>query len=341
MLARVPLLWAALGAAGLLVAGCGGAKKPAPPPQVALVAGSAGFGDRGFNDAARTALNTCAKESTIVLATAAPAGDADIESKLVLFATEKYDTVLAIGYAAAPAVATVARRFEGTHFAIIDAVVDQPNVESITFNEPQGAFLAGALAGLVSRTHHVAFIGGADVPLLQRSEAGFAAGVREVDPHARVTAAYLTSFTDTVPAQRLASALLAGGADIIFTVAGPAGRGVFAAVAQRPHAYAIGADTDQDAAVPGKILTSVVKRVDTAALRACIETAGGKSESGHRVLGLADDGIGLTHFAYTKAAIGSATIGRLGRIRDAVAAGRISVPATRAALAQFTPVPVR
>ena len=319
--------WSLLAALAILAAGCG--KKPAAPPQpqIAFVAGAGGFGDHGFNDAARSALETCAKQTGVAVASSAPAGGADIEPQLVLYATEKYDTVIGIGYGEAPALATVARRFEGTHFALIDALVDLPNVESITFDERQGAFLAGALAAYVSKAHHVAFIGGADVPLLRRSETGFVAGARYADPHIRTSVRYLSSFTDPVPAANAAQRVLREGADIVFVVAGPAGLAAIAAVARHPHAYAIGVDTDQDALAPGKILTSVVKHVDTAVLRACVESAGGKPESGHRVLGLADDGIGLTNFAYTRAAIGDSVIARVEHLRDAIIAGRVRVTA--------------
>ncbi len=329
MFARIPRFCSALGVAAVLAAGCS-AKAAAPPrPQIAFIAGAGGFGDHGFNDAVRSALTTCAKQTEAAVATAVPASDADIEPKLVLYATEKYDTVIGVGYGEAPALATVARRFEGTHFALIDAVVDLPNVQSITFDEAQGAFLAGALAAYVSKTHHVAFIGGADVPLLQRSEAGFVAGARYADPSVRTTVRYLTSFTDSAPAAGAARTALADGADIVFVVAGPAGLAAIDTVAHHARAYAIGADTDQDGLAPGKVLTSVVKRAGNAALRACVESAGGKSESGHRVLGLAEDGIGLTGFTYTRGTIGSTTIARVERIRAAIVAGRIRVPEKR------------
>jgi len=209
MFARVTPPWVALALAAVLVAGCGkNAPAPPPTPQIALVANGGGFGDHGFNDSARGALEECGRQTTVVLATAAPTNTAGIEPKLVLFATEKFDTVIGIGYPAAPAMAAAARRFEGTHFVIIDAVVDEPNVESITFDEPQGAFLAGALAALVSKTHRVAFVGGADVPLLERSEAGFTAGAREIDPRVEVENRYLASFTDAAAARAAAGALL-------------------------------------------------------------------------------------------------------------------------------------
>lgn len=337
--ARAASLGISLAVAGLALAGCGPRKPPPPMIRIALVAGPAGFNDHGFNAAARAALEDCRRETNVIFETAAAPSNAGIEAKIVLYATEKFDRIVSIGYDAAPAVATVARRFEDEHFALIDAIATQPNVQSVTFREADGAFLAGALAALVSKAHHVAFLGGADVPLLERSEAGFAAGAHEAAPRTRVTVRYLHSFEDAGAAQTQADALLAGGADILFVVAGPAGLGAFKAVAARPNAYVIGADTDQHAIAPGRVLASVVKNVGAAVLRVCRETVGGKPESGLRVLGLADDGIGLTDLHATNA-VDAATIERIGHIRAALIAGRLHAPATRAELARWAPVPV-
>ena len=116
-----------------MVTGC--SKKIPPPPitHMAFVTGPSGFGDHAYNDAAKAGLDQCHAESGISVDTVTPATVADIEPKLVLYATEKIDTVVALGYSAAPAVSTVARRFEDVHFVLIDARADQPNVESITF----------------------------------------------------------------------------------------------------------------------------------------------------------------------------------------------------------------
>lgn len=326
MFARSRSTWFALAAAAVLIAGCGTKTGPPPPPQIALVATAAGFGDGGFDDEARSALEACKQRTILVTASAAPSGDADIEPKLVLFATEKFDTIVAIGYGAAPAIATVARRFEGTHFALIDAEATAPNVQSITFDEGQGAFLAGALAALASHSHRVGFIGGADVPLLRRSEAGFRAGALAVDAHAQVAVRYLGTFDDPSRGASAARTLLAGGNDVVFVVAGPAGIGAIRAIAAAPRAYAIGADTDENGVAPGKVLASVVKHVDVATGIICSETAGGKSGVGHRVLGIADGGIGLTPLTSARAVIGTAGLTRLQTLSAALANGKISAP---------------
>jgi basic membrane protein A len=339
MFARLALLSAGVAVAGLLAVGCGPKKAP-PAPRVALVGTTAGFGDHGFNDAARAGLAECRRDTGIETDAIIPSSDDDAEAQMVLYATERYDAVIGLGYSDAQGIQDAAKRFDEVHFAIVDAFGTRANLVSINFNEAQGAFLAGALAALVSRTHHVAFVGGADVPLIERSEAGFSAGAREADPHVRVDVRYLDTFTDSDSAHETAGALLNGGADIIFAVAGPAGLGVFDAVKERPHAYAIGADVDEDALAPGKILTSVVKHVDVAVLHVCLDTAGLKPETGPVVLGLADDGIGLTDFTYTRALIGARTLARIDRLRAAVVSGRIAVPASRVELAHFRPVAV-
>lgn len=325
MPARVRVLWFALVATGLTVTACGTPKGPAPPPTIGLLATTAGFGDHSYNDAARAALETCRQEVLVQLASAAPVNTADIEPKLILDATVKDDTVITLGYPAAAPLDVVARRFESTHFAIVDAVVREPNVESVTFDESQGAFLAGALAASVSRTHRVAFIGGANVALLRRSAAGFAAGARAVDPRVSVTARYTGSFERTELARAAATALLAGGNDVAYVIDGPAGLDALRTFAAAPHAFAIGADSDQNALVPGKILASVVKNVGAAVLRICLETAGGKPESGHRVLGVAGNGIVLALSDAARPVVGDATRARLARLQAGLATGRIRI----------------
>jgi len=220
----------------------------------------------------------------------------------------------------------VARHYEGTHFAIIDGVVEAPNVTSITFKDQDGAFLAGALAALVTRTKHVAFLGGADIPRLEAARAGFAAGVREIDPRIRVDTAFVGSFVDEAAGAARAKALFASGADIAYVVAGRAGLGAIATAKETRGAYVIGADSDQDELAPGKVLTSVLRRYDTAASVVCQEATGQKPVSGIESLGLAEDGVGLTRFRYSKTVIGAANLARIERLRAEIVAGTIVPP---------------
>ncbi|MBV8355553.1 MAG: BMP family ABC transporter substrate-binding protein, partial [Candidatus Eremiobacteraeota bacterium] len=130
------------------------------------------------------------------------------------------------------------------------------------------------------------------------------------------------------------------GADIIYAAAGKSGLGAIELVKQRNNDYVIGVDSDQDALAPGKILTSMVKHVDNAVLGVCKGAVDGKFPGGHLVLGLAQNGVGLTDFQYTKQAIGPANIARVNRIRQAIVARKIVPPATREELASFKPVPL-
>jgi basic membrane protein A len=134
--------------------------------------------------------------------------------------------------------------------------------------------------------------------------------------------------------------LLDEGADVIYVAAGKSGLGAIDQVKNRPHVYAIGVDVDQDALAPGKILTSMVKRVDIAVLRLAKEAAAGKKPHGHTELGLEDGAIGLTDFRYTRNALTSAQFAHLDALRKAVIDGRIAVPSTREELASFKAVPV-
>jgi len=161
-----------------------------------------------------------------------------------------------------------------------------------------------------------------------------------VNPRVKVRVGYVGSFTDREAARRQAESLFASGTDIAYVVAGPSGLGAIDAAKARPGRYIIGSDSDQDALAPGIVLTSVVKHVDVAAQRVCLQTVAEKPASGLTVLGLADGGVGLTDFRYTSGVVGSEHIERLGRIRDAIVAGRIVPPQTKGGLAAFAPAPV-
>jgi basic membrane protein A len=243
--------------------------------------------------------------------------------------------VVALGYGIARDVDASARRFAKTHFALIDGVVEQPNVESVTFAVEQSGYLAGALAALVSRTGTVAFLGGADVTEIRPAEVGFLAGARAVRPGVTTVVRYVGSFDDRAGGARLAARLYGERADVVYAAAGRSGLGAIDAAKARRAAYVIGSDADQDALAPGIVLASALKHVDVAVLRVCQETASHKPISGRLVLGLADGAVGLSGFRYTKAVVGAARIARLERLRAAIAAGRVVPPATRAALAGF------
>ncbi|MDE2571987.1 MAG: BMP family ABC transporter substrate-binding protein [bacterium] len=249
--------------------------------------------------------------------------------------------IFAVGYLMRGDLAAVARRFPGQRFAIVDGVVNEPNVVSVTFKEQDGAFMVGALAGLATKTNSVAFLGGMDLPSIQMLEAGFSAGVCQTNPNARVFVEYAGSFDDAATGKQLAGTLYARGADIIFAAAGKTARGAIDEVKRRPAGdYVIGVDSDQDALAPGRVLTSLVKHVDVAILDIAKQVEDGGDPSGHVVLGLADDGVGMTGMKYTAGILTPRDREELAAIRGAVVAGKIVPPSTREQLRSFTPLPL-
>jgi basic membrane protein A and related proteins len=306
--------------------------------KVGMVTDVGGLGDRSFNDSAYAGLQACKKKTGTQIQVLQSRSAADYQPNLTVFATQNFAETFAVGFLMRDDLQEIAKRFPSDHFGIIDAVVALPNVASVTFKEEDGSFLAGALAAMVSKTKTIAFLGGMDIPLLRKFEAGYAAGARQVDPKMKVLVKYVGSFDDPASGKELAGVLYSQGADIIYAAAGKDGLGAIDAAKSRANDYIIGVDSDQDYIAPGKILTSMIKHVDTAVDMVCEAAAAHKPMSGHIVLGLRQNGVGLTNFQYTKSLIGQAHIARLARIREAIVAGKIVPPSTREELAKFTPV---
>jgi len=305
-----------------------------------MVTDVGGLGDRSFNDSAYAGMQRAARDFRGFIEVLQSRSAADYQPNLTALSNGRYDAIFAIGFLMNEDLAAVAGLHPKQRYAIIDAVVDRPNVTSVTFKEQDGSFLAGALAAMVSRTHDIAFLGGMDIPLLRKFEAGFIAGAREIDPRTVVRVKYVGSFDDVAAGKELANILYDSGSDIIFAAAGRAGLGAMDAVKDRSGDYVIGVDSNQDALVPGKVLTSMIKRVDVAVYRVAVAARRHAPLGGHLVLGLRDDGIALSDFRYTRAVVRPQMRKRLEAIRAAIVDSRIVVPFTREGLATFTPTPL-
>jgi basic membrane protein A len=332
-----------IGCTALLGAGAAGCGRPRSLAEggnvrLAMVTDTGGLGDRSFNDGAYHGLLLAKQALHADIAVLQSRSAADYQPNLTVLANKEYDEIFAIGFLMARDVDEVASRFPMRNFAIVDAVVDQPNVASVTFREQEGSFLAGAAAAMATETKTIGFIGGIDIPLLRKFEAGYAAGARQIDPAVRVLVKYVGSFDDAAAGKEIAGVLLDQRADVIYIAAGKAGLGGIEAVKDRPGAYAIGVDVDQDGLVPGKILTSMIKRVDVAVLALSREAAAGTTPHGHTELGLKDGAIGLSAFTYTRNVLTPAQFRELDRLRAAVIDGSIRPPSTRDELAAFKPV---
>ncbi len=329
--------------AGMLVlAGCALHHRGPLPGQLKLgmVTDVGGLGDRSFNDSAYRGLLQSQAGLDAYIQVLQSRSAADYQPNLSALSNLHFDMIYAIGFLMSRDLDEVAQANPTQHYAIIDAVVPDPNVVSVTFKEEDGSFLAGALAAMMSRTHHIAFLGGQDIPLLEKFEAGFVAGAHEVDPSTKVDVKYVGSFDDVAAGKELTQLLFDGGADIVYAAAGKATLGSIDAVRTRSGAYVIGVDSDQDGLLPGKILTSMVKKVNVAVFDIAKALKDGHPLTGHIVLGLKQHAIGLTDFRYTRNQIGPARLARLAEIERAIEDGRIVPPSTRPGEATFKPVPL-
>jgi basic membrane protein A len=221
--------------------------------------------------------------------------DAEREQALRRFARDGYSPVLAVGFSQAAALEKVAKEFPNTKFAIIDMVVDQPNVQSIVFKEQEGSFLVGLLAAKASKTGKVGFVGGMDIPLIRRFACGYVQGVKYGNPSAEVfqnmTGTTGAAWTDPVKGGELAKAQIDRGADVVYHAAGGTGVGVLRAAADAGK-LGIGVDSNQNGLYPGKVLTSMLKRVDNATIKTFTDAKNGTWKPGVQVLGLAENGVG-------------------------------------------------
>ena len=333
----------AAAACAAALAGCARVHARPRPGQLTLsmVTDVGGLGDKSFNDSAYGGLVASRNRLGAYIKVLQSKSAADYQPNLTVLSEARFDMIYAVGFLMTDDLTQVAHQFPRQQYTIIDSVIAQPNIVSVTFKEEDGSFLAGALAALVSATHHVAFIGGQDIPLIRKFEAGYVAGAREIDPSVKTDVKYAGSFDDVAAGKELASLLFNGGADVIYTAAGKVGLGAIDEVKTRPQGdYIIGVDSDQDALAPGKVLTSMVKHVDVAVFEVARSLQNRQPLAGHVVLGLQQHGVSLTNFQYTRDAVTPDKIAKLRKLERAIIDGRIPVPNTREALATWKPVPL-
>src|SRR5579872_5860472 len=329
------------------VAGCSG-KTPSTSAgssasggslKIGMVTDVGGLGDKSFNDSAYNGLQRAKKDLNVGISVLQSRAVSDYEPNLSTLAQQGDSLIFAIGFLMHDSLNSVAPRFPNTHFAIIDSIVDQPNVTSVTFKEEESSFLAGVLAGLTTKRNSVGFLGGLQSPLIEKFRDGFEAGVKSVNPRAQVLVKYTGSFDDVAAGKEFTALLYDQGADIVYAAAGKCGFGAIDEAKARPNGYyVIGVDSDQDALAPGKVLTSALKHVDNAVFQLASDAAQGKIVSGHVVLGLKEGGVGLTEMRYTRALLPPGALTTVERYRRAIVSGALVVPSTAAQLQSFHPV---
>jgi len=314
--------------------GGGGGGEHATPEQrefrVGLVFDVGGKGDKSFNDSAYEGLMRAAAELPIRVSDFEPGQGADREVGLRKLAARGYDVVIGVGFLFTDAIRTVAAEFPAVSFVLIDGRAgDLPNVASLVFREQEGSFLVGALAAIKSQTGTVGFVGGMDVPLIHRFEAGYKAGARRVRPDVNILVGYAgvrpEAFADPVRGKEIALSQIEQGADVVFHAAGVTGLGVIEAARERGK-LAIGVDSNQNGVAPGTVLTSMIKRVDNAVHAAIVAAYRGEFRGGEVEFGLAEDGVGFSLDENNEALLPPALLERVAALRDSIVAGRIEVP---------------
>lgn len=258
----------------------------------ALIFDLGGKFDKSFNEAAFEGAQRWAKETGGSFRDIEMQSEAQREQALRRFAEAGANPIVMTGFAFGDVLNSVAPDYPDTKFAIIDAVVEQPNVTSVLFTEEQGGYLVGVLAAMASKSGTVGFVGGMDIPLIRKFGCGYAEGFLSVKPDGKVignmTGTTPAAWGDPVKGSELAKAQISQGADVIYAAAGGTGIGVLQAAADA-GILSIGVDSNQNYLHPGKVLTSMVKRVDQAVFD--LFTTGEALEGGVKVMDLAAGGV--------------------------------------------------
>ena len=314
-----------------------GGEEPAGDIRVGMVYDIGGRGDQSFNDAAALGLDQAAEELGVETEDLEPtAGGENREELLRLLAEEGFDLVIGVGFAFEEAVLSASADFPDTTFAIVDAAPEGDNIEGLVFAEEQGSFLVGAAAALTSQTGNIGFVGGVEIPLIQKFQAGYEAGARAVNPDIEIQVSYITQppdfagFTDPARGKEVAASMFQGGADVVYHAAGGSGNGVFEAASEAGapgEVWAIGVDSDQYLTVGEPlnqyILTSMLKRVDVAVFETIKAFTEGDTEGGVRVFDLSVDGVG---FATSGDFLPADVVTQLEDLKAQIVAGEIEVP---------------
>src|SRR5215216_1990905 len=296
--------------------------------RVGIVFDIGGKDDKSFNAAAWEGVKRAAQDFPIQLRDVEPGDPTSIEPSMRAFAERDYDLIIGVGFAQAPIMQDVAHDYPNLKFAIIDGVIDRDNVASLIFKEHEGSFLVGMIAGRVTKTNKIGFVGGIDIPLIHKFEKGYEEGARYANPKVQIFDNYVgvndSAWNNPGKGKELAKAQIERGADVIFQAAGNSGLGVFDA-AEETRNLAIGVDSNQNWVKPGFILTSMIKRVDVAVYNAVKETIDGRFKGGIHLFGLENDGVGYSLDEHNRSLIPTSVIDEIERAKKEIIAGHIKV----------------
>ncbi|MGL4365350.1 MAG: BMP family lipoprotein [Cetobacterium sp.] len=295
--------------------------------KVGLVLSTGGLGDKSFNDSAYRGLEMAKKDFGIDFKYVEPKNSLEDEEFLREYAEAGYDFIIGVGFPMRDAIENVARDYPELKFAMIDNTTSEENVKNLLFRESEGSFLMGALAAMMSKNVVIGFVGGIDIPLINKFKDGYEEGAKYINPEIKVLSAYIggtSAFSDPLKANEMATMQIKQGADVLYHAAGGSGLGVLEA-AKDNGIYAIGVDSDQDDFVKGTVLTSMMKNVDIAVYNTVQSILNNEFIGGDFYYGLEEGGVGTTDFRNTKDIIGAEKIERLKLIIEKIKSKEIVI----------------
>ena len=288
------------------------AEKSDAPIRVCIVY-TGNLGDKSYNDSCNMGAQKAVEDFGIELKSLEGGTADEWKANLLAACEEGYDLIIGASSNIADYITEYGPSYPDTKFAVIDTTVDLPNVESISFAQNQGSFLAGAAAAMftqktdiegVNEDHIIGWVGGMDIPVLHDFYTGYEQGAKYIDPDIQILQAFAGEWQNPLKGKELTLAQYDQGADIVMNVASGTGAGVLEA-AKEAGKYAIGVDLNQDADQPGSVLTSMVKRVDNACYLVIQSVVEGTFEGGTtQYLDLSKGGVSLTDFSVIKEALG-------------------------------------
>ncbi len=313
---------------GLAAAAFTAASAWAADVKPAVVYDLGGKNDKSFNESAYTGAERFKKETGVEYKDFEIQNDAQREQAMRRFARDGHNPVVVIGFSQAAALEKVSKEFPDTKFAIVDMVVEQPNVRSILFSEHEGSYLVGVMAAKASKSGKVGFVGGMDIPLIRKFACGYVQGVKSVNPDAEVfqnmTGTTGAAWNDPVKGAELAKSQIDRGADVVYHAAGGTGIGVLQAAADA-GALGIGVDSNQNGMHPGKVLTSMLKRVDNAVYDAFMDVKNDQWSAGFDIKGLKEDGVGYAMDDNNKPIVNDDMVAAVEAAAEKIKAGEVKV----------------
>lgn len=302
--------------------------------KIGLTTSEGGLNDKSFNQSANTGIERAKNELGLDYKAVESMKKDDFQPNLQALISNNSDLIFGIGFQMGDDLDAIAKKNPNKKFAIVDTVVNEKNVVSLVFREQEGSFLMGVIAGKMTKSNKIGFVGGMNIDSINKFAAGYIAGARTVNPKIQVEEKYVNSYTDTNMAEEIAKTLYNDGCDIVYHAAGGSGVGVFKAAkemtSQSKQLWAIGVDMDQAETVPqysDVILTSMVKRVDNATYQVVKDLTKGKFQGGKaEYFGLKENGVDIA--PSSKKHVPSDILTLVDKYKDAIKNGKIKVPDT-------------